>query len=131
MLLLDTNIISLALRGDATIQRHLARTDRRRLAISAITWAELEYGSRRAADPDRNRTAWQRFLRGVPVLSFTRNEAVEHARLRDSLRDQPIGERDLLIAAIAVTTGFTVVTRNVREFRRVKGLKVEDWVTGR
>jgi len=63
----------------------------------------------------------------MPVLSFSKQEAAEHARLREALRNRPIGERDLLIAAIAVSNGFGVVTRNVGEFKRVRGLKVEGW----
>ncbi len=125
--ILDTNIISLSIRGDADIRRHLIRTRRADLAITAVTWAELEYGSRRSTDPEANRLAWQRTVRGLPVLSFTKQEAPEHARLRDILRDHPIGERDLLIAAIAVANGYGVVTRNAGEFKRVRGLKVVEW----
>ncbi len=124
---LDTNIVSLALRQDPIIQKQLSRHDRRELAITVITWAELQYASRRSAEPLRHQAAWQRLLRGLPVLAFTRTEADEHARLRDELRHHPIGERDMLIAAIAHANGLAVVTRNAAEFKRVKGLRVEEW----
>jgi tRNA(fMet)-specific endonuclease VapC len=125
--ILDTNIVSLAARGDESVLTHLARSRRRDLATTAITIAELEFGSRRSTVPGRHREQWQDLVRGFPVLSFTKQEAPEHARLRDELRSRPIEERDLLIAAIAVSNGFGVVTRNVGEFKRVRGLKVEGW----
>jgi len=125
--ILDTNIISLALRGDAAVVRHLGAARRRELAVTAISLAELEYGSRRSKDPEAHRTLWLRLIKGMPVLSFTRSEAYEHARLRETLREQPIGERDLIIAAIAMANGFGVITRNAREFKRVRGLKVVEW----
>lgn len=125
--IIDTNIVSLAARGEESILDHLARRRRTDLATTAITIAELEYGSLRAHDPALHREQWQELLRGMPVLSFSKQEAPEHARLREALRHRPIGERDLLIAAIAMTNGFGVVTRNVAEFKRVRGLKVEGW----
>ncbi|MBA3707737.1 MAG: type II toxin-antitoxin system VapC family toxin [Planctomycetes bacterium] len=124
---LNTNIVSLGVRGDGAVLRHLSRCLRNDVAVTAITLAELEYGSRRSDDPERNRFMWQHFLRGLPVLAFTRTEAPEHARLRDELRKHPIGERDLFIAAIARANGLTVVTRNAKEFKRIKGLRVEEW----
>lgn len=126
-IVLDTNIISLSLRGDLGVRRHLTATRRGSLAITSITWAELEFGSRRCVDAQRHRRAWQRAIRDLPVLSFTREDAVEHARVRDLLRERPIGERDLFIAAIAVANRCAVATRNVDEFRRVRGLKVLEW----
>ena len=125
--ILDTTIVILAVRADETILAHLARHPRKELATTAITLAELEYGSRLSHAPAIHRAAWQAVLRNLPVLSFTREEAPEHARLRDLLREHPIGERDLLIAAIAVTHRCAVATRNAGEFRRVRGLKVVGW----
>lgn len=61
------------------------------------------------------------------MLSFDRAAAEEHARLRYLLRHAPIGERDLLVAAIASANGLRVVTSNLAEFTRVPGLEVEDW----
>ncbi len=125
--LLDTNIWSFALRGDAAVLAHLSTTHRDELAVSSVTWAELEYGSIRHPFPDRHRSAWRRLLTLHPVLDFDREAALEHARLREATRHEPIGERDLLIAAIATAHALAVVTHNVREFRRVPRLRVLDW----
>lgn len=124
---LDTNHISLAVRGDERVIGHLAKTHRRELSITSVTLAELEYSTRNHPHPEAWDRHWRRLIAGWPVLAFTRSEAIEHARLRFELRAHPIGERDLLIAAIAHANGMTLVTHNTGEFRRVKGLKVEDW----
>src|SRR5437899_2848405 len=67
---------------------------------------------------------------GFEVLSFEEEAARTHAEVRYALRSAPIGERDLLMAAIALPRSLILVTHNVREFRRVPGLRVEDWVRG-
>jgi tRNA(fMet)-specific endonuclease VapC len=67
------------------------------------------------------------FLRGMPRLAFDEAAAEHHADIRDELRHQPIGERDLLIAAIARAGDLAVVTNNTREFSRVPRLQVADW----
>jgi tRNA(fMet)-specific endonuclease VapC len=61
------------------------------------------------------------------VLAFAGDAAEHHARVRYRLRHKPIGDRDLLIAAIAIANDLTLVTHNTREFSRVPDLRVEDW----
>lgn len=95
--------------------------------VSAVTVAELEYGSRKHQQPERHRLAWQSFVSLFEVLPFDEEAARAHARVRYALRSSPIGERDLIITAIALPRSLVVVTHNVREFRRVPGLRVEDW----
>ena len=74
-----------------------------------------------------NARALEAVPRAIGVLAFDREAAEVHGDLRHALRHNPIGERDLLLASIAFARGLTVVTANVREFRRVPGLAVEDW----
>jgi tRNA(fMet)-specific endonuclease VapC len=97
------------------------------LVISTVTIAELWYGVARSDDPDRRRGLWSRLLAPFEVLAFDRAAAEVHGGLCFALRHHPIGERDLLIAAIALAHDLAVVTANTREFRRVPGLRVEDW----
>ncbi len=125
--LLDTNIVSRALRGDVRVRRGIARRARRGIAVSAVTVAELAYGSLKHPDPVHHREAWQAFVGAFEVLPFDERAGHEHARIRFHLRQAPIGERDLLMAAIALPRRLVIVTNNVREFRRVPGLAVEDW----
>lgn len=125
--LLDTNVVSQAIRGHAQVRRRIERHAERGIAVSAVTIAELEYGSLKHPQPERHRLAWEAFVAVFEVLPFDEDTARAHARIRYALRSSPIGERDLLIAAIALPRTLIVVTHNVREFRRVPGLRVEDW----
>jgi tRNA(fMet)-specific endonuclease VapC len=128
--LLDTNVVSHAIRGDARVRRRIGRHAQHGIAVSAVTVAELTYGSLKHPQPERHRLAWQAFVALCEVLPFDEEAAREHARVRYALRSSPIGERDLFIAAIALPRKLVVVTHNVREFRRVPGLRVEDWSVG-
>jgi tRNA(fMet)-specific endonuclease VapC len=126
--LLDTNILIFAARNrPQAVRRRFQRMSPDDLAVSTISIAELWYGAEKCDDPPRRRDAWSKFLEPYPVLPFDREAALEHARLRYVLRHRPIGERNLLVAAIASANGLGVVTNNVSEFARVPGLKVEDW----
>ena len=126
--LLDTDVVIDAIRGrPPAARRRLQSLSPDDLAISAITVAELSYGARKSRTPDATRTLFEEFLLPFEILPFDRSAAEEHGRLRHLLRRRPIGDRDLLIAAIAVAHGLAVATRNVREFRRVPDLNVEDW----
>ena len=71
---------------------------------------------------------WRAFVEPFEIVAFDRPAAESHGRLRFAMRSQPIGERDLLIAATALAHDLTVVTHNAREFRRVPGLAVEEWL---
>lgn len=126
--LLDTNVLIEARRGrPVEVRNRLAARDPGDLAISAITIAELWYGAAKSNDPEASRAVWRRFLEDWSVLPFDREAAEYHGELRHALRRELIGERDLLIACVALANELTLVTANVREFGRVPGLRVEDW----
>lgn len=126
--LLDTNVVIHAIRSrPLSVRQQLGRLSPEDVAVSTITVAELSYGAERSAEPERRRQVFEEFLRPYEILPFDRPAAEHHGRLRNELRHNPIGERDLLIAAIAVARGLVIVTSNVREFHRVPGLTVEDW----
>lgn len=125
--LLDTNVIVAALRRNDAVRRRLRAASPDDVGIPSVAIAELAYGAERSADPARAGVLWRAFVEPFEVVPFDGFAAEAHGRLRFALRSQPIGERDLLIAATALAHGLAVVTRNVREFRRVPGLAVEDW----
>lgn len=125
--LLDTNVIVAALRRDEAVRSRLRAASPDDIGIPSVAIAELAYGAERTADPGRAGVIWRAFVQPFEVVPFGRAAAEAHGRLRYALRSQPIGERDLLIAATALAQDLAVVTRNVREFRRVPGLAVEDW----
>ena len=130
MFLLDTNILVDFLRGRLPLTRaDLEASDPSRFKISAVVEAELRYGAAHSRFPERNLALVERLIAPFEVLPFDSAAAREYARIREELarEGQLIGPNDLLIAATASATGATLVTNNLREFRRVRGLAVESW----
>ena len=100
------------------------------ICISAITLAELAHGVEKSAASDKNRAALLRFLSILTVLPFDDLAAAEYGAVCADLQRKgtPIGTMDMLIAAHAKTEGLILVTNNTREFERVQGLTLENWV---
>lgn len=128
--LLDTNTCVYAIKRWPTVISRLQQVSPDDVAISAVTLAELWFGARKSSNPTRTRANVDAFLLPFAVLPFDPEAAEAYAAIRLELEraGQPIGERDLLIAATAVSHGLTVVTHNVAEFARVPGVALEDWV---
>jgi len=129
--LLDTDTLSFVARGEhAPLSARLMRCSPDDLAISAVSRGEAEFG----LHGESMRLETQRRMRGllqkVQCLAVSEEVAVEYGRIRSALRraGTPIGPNDMWIAAHARCLGLTVVTHNTREFGRVAGLKVEDWL---
>ena len=100
------------------------------IAISSVTLSELKFGVYNSANPERNGENLLRFLIGVGVLDYNSAAADEYGKIRAELRRKgtPVGQMDMLIAAHGKAEGLTVVTNNTREFGRVEGLCLEDWI---
>ena len=127
--MLDTNICILALKADATsrIATYFNRFAEQ-LCISSIVLAELHYGAENSKRVVENLSQIEMFAaRLEAILDFDSSAAVEYGRLSASLRHQPIGPLDTLIAAHARSRGLVLVTGNVSEFARVPGLEIEIW----
>lgn len=125
--LLDTDTCVDALRHRPSVLRRLDRLSPDDVAVASMTEAELWYGAWRSRDPAGSRQSVAAFLAPLTRLPFDSEAAERHAELRFALRAQPIGERDLVIASVAVAQGLALVTHNTREFSRVPGLTVEEW----
>ena len=129
--MLDTNIIAYAKnrRPEHVLQR-LMQYRPEDVCISSITMAELEYGVQHSSKPQENQLALLTFLAEIRILPFDSAAAMEYGIIREDLtrEGQLIGGNDLLIAAHAKANHLTLVTNNTREFERVKGLKLENWV---
>lgn len=129
--LLDTNIcIYIIKRKPPGVIRRFQEISFGSIAVSSITVAELEYGSEKSFQRDRNKKALLNFLLPLEILLFDQAAAMEYGKIRTSLerKGTPIGSMDLLIAAHAVSTNLIMVTNNEKEFRRIDGLAVENWV---
>jgi tRNA(fMet)-specific endonuclease VapC len=126
---LDTNSLSYFLKGRGRVGERLLAQPPTKVGLPAVVLYELVYGASRSQAPPDLRARLEPLLRSLPILPFGEAEARTAARIRADLETagRPIGPHDVLIAATALAHGATLVTRNVREFRRVKGLRVEDW----
>lgn len=130
--MLDTDTCAFILRRSS--QKLLDRIQAVPLArqfMSVVTLAELLYGVQVSAKKKANRAAVDTLVRHVEVLDWSRASAEHYADIRADLkkRGQLIGANDLLIAAHARSLGATVVTNNVKDFRRVRHLSVENWMS--
>ena len=129
--LLDTNIcIYLIKKNPQKVFAKFRQLSVGEVGLSAITYAELEYGVSHSHDPARNRIALSEFLAPLEILDFQVQVAPLYGTLRASLvrSGKMIGPLDLLIAAHALHLGVTLVTNNVKEFSRVPDLKIDNWV---
>lgn len=129
--MLDTNIIAYAKnKRPASVLERLTAQQPSDVCISVITMAELEFGVFRSSKPAQNRLALLAFLSGIQILPFDSDAAHEYGAIRHSLTKSGtlIGANDMLIAAHAKSRNLILVTNNAREFERVDGLTVENWV---
>ena len=129
--LLDTNIVSDLVRHPAgKVADRIKRVGEDSVCTSIIVAAELRYGAARRGSR-RLATQVEAVLSAIAVLPFEAPADAVYADLRVALETagSPIGGNDLLIAAQAKSLGCTVVTNNGREFERVDGLAIEDWLT--
>ena len=127
--LLDTDIVIYTLkRRPAAVHEHFVK-HAGRMAISAITLAELMHGAEKSSDPVRNLTVVEDFCSRITVLPYGERAAQHYGAIRAALErvGQTIGVNDLHIAAQARSEGLTLVSNNPREFGRVPGLLLENW----
>lgn len=129
--MLDTNIcIYIIKKRPIQVLQNLQKHAIGDICISTITVAELEYGVEKSANPERNRIALTEFLAPFEIIDFDDTAAHEFGAIRATLEKQGnvIGPFDLQIAAHAKSKNLIIVTNNEKEFDRVPGLAVENWV---
>ena len=100
------------------------------MAVSSITLAELVHGAEKSNDPPRNLAVVENFFSRLAVLSYGDKAAWHYGNIRAELEKigMTIGVNDLHIAAHARSEGLTLVSNNLREFERVPGIVLENWV---
>ena len=129
--MLDTNICIFVIKHKPeNVIRKFIEHNPEDLCISSITYAELMHGVEKSQARQRNRLAIALFLSPISIVDLDALAAEEYGRIRADLEAQgkPIGPMDMLIAGHAKSKGLILVTNNTREFTRVEGLTVEDWV---
>jgi len=131
--LLDTNIcIYIHRRKPDEVLKRFQNLKPGDAAISVVTWGELLYGAEKSGQRKKVMQLLEEFRTFIPVLPMPEKAGKIYGAIRATLdsRGTPIGNNDLWIAAHAKAIGLTIVTNNEREFRRVPGLRVQNWVGG-
>jgi tRNA(fMet)-specific endonuclease VapC len=128
--MLDTNVCILVLRDRPQGLRPRFNAEAETLCISSIVLTELLYGAAKSARPVENRREVERLAARLAVLVFDEDAAAHAAEIRADLerKGTPIGGYDVLIAGHARSRGLVVITGNLGEFKRVDGLRSEDWL---
>jgi len=130
--MLDTNIcIYLIKQKPEKVLRHFKAHSVGEIGISSITLAELRYGVERSQQVQKNRQALEDFTLPLEIAAFDEAAAEVYGSVRAGLEQggTPVGSMDMLIGAHALSLGVTLVTNNLREFEKIKNLKVLDWST--
>ncbi|MBF6042516.1 tRNA(fMet)-specific endonuclease VapC [Pseudomonas sp. P154a] len=128
--MLDTNICIFTIKNKPQIVREAFNLHDGQLCISAVTLMELIYGAEKSAAPEKNLAVVESFAARLEVLPFDNDAAAHTGMIRSELAraGTPIVPYDSMISGHARSRGLIVVTNNLREFERVPGLRVEDWV---
>jgi tRNA(fMet)-specific endonuclease VapC len=130
--LLDTNIcIYIRQKKSPEVLARFDEVQAGEAAMSIITHGELLYGAERSQNREVARRILSELVTWIPVLSLPDEAAEEYGRVRANLeaRGIMIGTNDLWIAAHVKVAGLTLVTNNEKEFRRISGLKIENWAS--
>jgi tRNA(fMet)-specific endonuclease VapC len=129
--LLDTNIcIYIAKHNPPAVRARFEQLSADALAMSVVTLGELQHGAEKSQARDKALVALQHLQSAIQVMPLTHAVGQHYGQIRSTLEraGQPIGNNDLWIAAHARAEGWVLVTHNEREFCRVDGLVVENWV---
>jgi len=128
--MLDTNIVIYVIKNKPQVAREAFIKHHGQMCISIVTLMELIYGSEKSANPERNLKEVEGFAARLEVLPYEQLAAAHTGQLRAELSKQgkPIGPYDQMIAGHARSLGLIAVTNNLKEFDRVPGLRVENWV---
>lgn len=128
--MLDTNIAIYVIKRRPVDALNTFNQHADQLCVSSITMAELMHGVEKSAKPDHNLRQVEDFVSRLIVIEYGNKAAAHYGNIRAMLEYKgiPIGVNDLHIAGHARSEGLTLVTNNLKEFDRVEGLRLENWV---
>ncbi len=129
--LLDTNTCIYFLnRTSERIVSQFKRFSPSVIKLASITVAELFYGAEKSKAKKKNWTIIEKFVSTFEIIPYEEKSSKTYPTIRASLEKAgiPIGPMDLLIASISIANNFVLVTNNVKEFKKVKGLTLENWL---
>jgi tRNA(fMet)-specific endonuclease VapC len=128
--MLDTNICIYIIREKPIkVLKKLRTFDFTDIVISAITHSELEYGVAKSSRRKDNQAALNKFLSSLEIIPYDDKAAAVYGQIRSHLEKKGaiVGAMDMLIGAHAQSIPVTLVTNNLKEFKRIPGLRVENW----
>lgn len=129
--LLDSNIcIYIINKSPRNVVEHIKNLDPSQVRLSSISLGELEYGVSKSKDREKNRIALIDFISAFDIVPFDDNDAEIYGLIRADLerKGSIIGSYDMQIAAQAISRNLILVTNNTKEFSRVNGIKLENWI---
>jgi len=126
---LDTDICIYWLKGNRNIEKAVVRSGVENVCISVITECELYYGAFKSSHKERNRAVIEKLKKKIKTLQTTSAVPSLYGEIKAGLEEkgEPVDDADLLIAAIALAHDATIVTNNTGHFKRIRGLKLENW----
>lgn len=129
--MLDTDMCIYTIKRKPVHIKRLFNAHIGQLCISSVTWGELVRGAEKSAHVSRNLMDLEGFAARLDVLDFTMESATHFGQIRAELElsGESIGAYDLMIAGHARSRGLVLVTNNMNEFKRVDGLRCENWLT--
>ncbi len=131
MRLLDTNTCIYFLnRASDRIIAQFQKFSPSGIKLSSITVAELFFGAEKSKAKKKNWEIVESFVSTFEIIPFDGKSSRIYAKIRASLEEAgtPIGPMDLLIASISLANGFVLVTNNIKEFKRIKKIRLESWL---
>jgi len=128
--MLDTNMVIYTIKNRPAQVRDAFTKHAGQMSISSVTWGELIYGTEKSSQSERNLADIESMAARLEILPFDHHAAVHFGQLRAELYQQgkPIGPYDMMISGHARSLGLILVTNNMKEFERVPGLRLENWV---
>ncbi len=127
--LIDTDIIIYSIKGNEVVHKNFLKYQNYPKSISIVTYGELLFGAKKSQNVDKNLAVVYRIKELFPVIGIDKPIIETFSGIKLSLRKEgnPIDDMDLLIASTALTLNLTVVTNNEKHFKKIKGLKLENW----
>ena len=129
--MLDTDTCIYTIKRKPLEVRRMFNIHSGEISISTVTLGELVHGVEKSDNQRQNRVVLEGFVGRLEVINFDEAAAYQFGQLRHELKGQEIGAYDFMIAAHARSLGLTLITNNTREFSRVEGLRVENWVNNK
>jgi len=130
--LIDTDTIIYSLKDDEQVKARFLETRRVQKSISVITYGELIYGAHKSKHPQKNLAIVYRVADIFPVIGVSRSTMDVFGTIKSALEQSgsPLDDMDVMIGATALLDNLILVTNNLRHFRRIDGLRIENWKTG-